>query len=311
MGPAQKKEPRLSPGPDVRASVGSLARRFRSFLRRVRTGSGCSGLWFAAVKPAHGVGANRPRDDFVRRDFLTFARTLVGRADQAAFGQNVRTLLDAILGTVAAGQNRIASLRVAALSSGNHILTASFAAANTLAPAVSPVLTDLWPAAGSGFNLAVDSNALNIGRSGKGTLGISIESLGGFAETVQLSCAAGLPPGYICEFSPDAVKGNGPSAFTIRDSASVADPWARPLGFFSFAMLAFSLLFLGASNRRAYMIDACILVCAISLLGACAASPSSAVKPQTFVVTIRAMSGSGSGMIVHDAQVCVTVGSAE
>lgn len=217
----------------------------------------------------------------------------------------------AILGTVAAGQNRIASLRVAALSSGNHILTASFAAANTLAPAVSPVLTDLWPAAGPGFNLAVDSNALNIGRSGKGTLGISIESLGGFAETVQLSCAAGLPPGYICEFSPDAVKGNGPSAFTIRDSASVADPWARPLGFFSFAMLAFSLLFLGASNRRAYMIDACILVCAISLLGACAASPSSAVKPQTSVVTIRAMSGSGSGMIVHDAQVCVTVGSAE
>ena len=215
-----------------------------------------------------------------------------------------------ILGTAAVGQNGIASLRVGPLSSGSHDLTAGFTAPDTLAPSVSPILTDVWPAAGPGFNLALDSNTLNIGRSGKATLGISIVSLGGFAGTAQLSCAAGLPPGYTCEFSPDVVKGDAASALTIRDSEGAADRSARPVVFFPFALFALSLFFFGASNRRAYVVDACILICAIGLLSSCAASPSTVTKPQRSIVTIRATYGSGSGAIIHDAQVCVSFRSA-
>ncbi|HEY4762217.1 MAG TPA: FG-GAP-like repeat-containing protein [Candidatus Acidoferrales bacterium] len=216
----------------------------------------------------------------------------------------------AILGTAPVGPNGIASLRVAPLSSGNHDLTAGFTAANTLAPAVSPILNDVWPAAGPGFNLALDSNALNIGQSGKGTLGISILSLGGFAGTAQLSCAAGLPPGYTCEFSPSVVEGNGASTLTIRDSAGIAEQSGSTLVIFSFTFLALSFLFLGVSNRRAYVMDACILICAIGLLSSCVASPSTTARSRTSIVTVRATFGSGGGAIVHDEQVCVTLRSA-
>jgi len=222
------------------------------------------------------------------------------------------TFLDsgAILGTAPVGPNGIASLRVAPLSSGNHDLTASFIAADTLAPSVSPVLTDVWPAAGPGFDVAVRSNALNVGPSGNGALEISIVSLGGFAEAIQLSCAAGLPPGYSCEFSPNVVTGNGATTLTIRDSAAVASLSARPRVFDSFAFLALSFLLLGVSNRRAFVMDACILICAIGLLSSCVASPSTAASSQTSIVTVRATFGSGGGAIVHDEQVCVTFRSA-
>lgn len=216
----------------------------------------------------------------------------------------------AILGTVPVGPNGIASLRLGPLLSGNHELTASFSAANSLAPSVSPALSDVWPAAGPGFDVAVGSNALNVGPSGKGTVGVSIVSLGGFAEAVQLSCAAGLPPGYTCEFSPSVITGNGATTLTIRDSAAVASLSARPLVFFSFAFLALGFWILGVSNRRAYVMDACILICAIGLLSSCVASPSTAVRSQTSIVTVRATFGSGGGAIVHDEQVCVTFSAA-
>src|SRR5580704_233842 len=59
-------------------------------------GSDCFRFRLAAIEPAHGVGANGPRSDLGRRDFFAFARTLVDRADQAAFDQNVRALADVV-----------------------------------------------------------------------------------------------------------------------------------------------------------------------------------------------------------------------
>jgi hypothetical protein len=232
-------------------------------------------------------------------------------APDAITGAQV-TFMDsgAILGTATVGPNGIASLLIGLLSSGNHDLTASFAAVNTLAPSVSPTLIDVWPSAGPGFDLVVGSNSLNIGPSGKGTLGISIISSAGFAGTAQLNCAAGIPPGYTCEFSPSFAKGDATATLTIRNSADIAEQSGSTLVFFSFSFLALSFLFLGVSNRRAYVIDACILICAIGLLSSCVASPSTTTRSQTSIVTVRATFGSGAAAIVHDEQVCVTFSSA-
>ena len=52
-------------------------------------------LRFAPVEPTHGVGANRPRSDLRRFVFLALAiRRQVDGADEAAFDEHVRALLD-------------------------------------------------------------------------------------------------------------------------------------------------------------------------------------------------------------------------
>src|ERR1700722_3193860 len=61
--PAQKKGPGSRRGRCGDASVGSLPRRFGSFLRSTGTGSDGLRFRFAAVEPAHGVGPNGPRGD--------------------------------------------------------------------------------------------------------------------------------------------------------------------------------------------------------------------------------------------------------
>ena len=57
--------------------------------------SGYLRLGFATVEPAHDVGVNGPGGDLRRGGLLALAvGTLVGRADQAAFDEDVRAFLD-------------------------------------------------------------------------------------------------------------------------------------------------------------------------------------------------------------------------
>src|SRR5580704_3644406 len=91
-----KKGPGFRRGRCADASVGSLTRRFGSFLRSTSTGSDGLRFRFVAVEPAHGIGVNGPRGDLRGGGLLAFPRTLVGRTDQAAFHQNVRALPDIV-----------------------------------------------------------------------------------------------------------------------------------------------------------------------------------------------------------------------
>src|SRR5580765_8872473 len=63
----------------------------------VRIGRWCLWFWLAAVELAHNIGANRPRSDLRGLGLLAFAvRLLVGRADEAAFDQDVSAFPDAV-----------------------------------------------------------------------------------------------------------------------------------------------------------------------------------------------------------------------
>jgi hypothetical protein len=54
-------------------------------------------FWLAAVEVAHNIGANRPRSDLRGLGLLPFAiRLLVGRADEAAFDEQVGAFLDGV-----------------------------------------------------------------------------------------------------------------------------------------------------------------------------------------------------------------------
>jgi len=58
-------------------------------------GRGRFGLGFIAVELSHDIRANRPQRDLRRLGLLALAvRLLVSRADEAAFDEDVRTLLD-------------------------------------------------------------------------------------------------------------------------------------------------------------------------------------------------------------------------
>jgi hypothetical protein len=58
-------------------------------LRRLR-GSRRAGPWFAAIEPAHDIGADGPRRNLRGLRLLAFAvRLFIGRADERAFDEYV------------------------------------------------------------------------------------------------------------------------------------------------------------------------------------------------------------------------------
>src|SRR5271165_2619856 len=91
-----EKGPGSTPGPDVFEQ--SERSRFRSaacFIRSSGTGSIHFGFRLAAIEFAHDIRTNRPRCNLHGFRLPAFAvRLLVGRADEAAFNEDVSALLD-------------------------------------------------------------------------------------------------------------------------------------------------------------------------------------------------------------------------
>jgi hypothetical protein len=80
------KEDRLE-----RSRIGRVER----FTRSGRTGIDCFRFGFATVELAHDIGADAPERLLVDFGFLAFAVSApVGRADEAALDEDVRTFLD-------------------------------------------------------------------------------------------------------------------------------------------------------------------------------------------------------------------------
>src|SRR5438552_12857466 len=78
-----------------RPSERSRIRRVERFTRSSGTGSDSFRFGFAAIELAHNIGANRPRSDLRGLGLLAFAvRLLVGRADEAAFDEDMSAFLD-------------------------------------------------------------------------------------------------------------------------------------------------------------------------------------------------------------------------
>src|SRR6202035_2839807 len=68
---------------------------FRPLARRIGAGGRRFRLWLAAIEFSHNIGANRPRRNLCGRRLLALAvGPLVGRADEAAFDEDVRAFLD-------------------------------------------------------------------------------------------------------------------------------------------------------------------------------------------------------------------------
>jgi Bacterial Ig-like domain (group 3)/FG-GAP-like repeat len=222
-------------------------------------------------------------------------------------GGNV-TFLDGgvILGTAQTNESGIASLRVAALASGTHSLSASFGGRADVAPSVSPTILDEWPETGPGFNVSLGASTMNVAPSSSDSLNIAVVTLPGFAQPVQLSCSAGVPAGYSCHFSPDVLNAGGTSILTIRASTNNTGKSPNPIALYAITAGLFALVFLGRPSRRSQTIVVLFLLCFAGALSGCGTSSFAEKRVKTVVLTIRAVSGSGVDAIVHSAQISTT-----
>jgi hypothetical protein len=218
------------------------------------------------------------------------------------------TFLDGgvILGTAQTSESGIASLRVPALASGGHSLSASFGGRASFAPSVSPTILDEWPETGPGFNVTLGASTMNVGPSRSDSLNVTVVALPGFARPVQMSCSTGVPAGYSCNFSPNDLNAGRTSTHTIRSSTNNAEKSPKPIPLFAIAAGLFAFVLLGRSSRRSHVVVVLLLCCFAGALGGCGISSLAENSAKTIVLTIRANSGSGVDAIVHSAQIAAT-----
>ena len=223
--------------------------------------------------------------------------------------QGTVTFLDsgAILGTAVTDQSGIASLQIRALAGGTHNFSASFGGAAEIAPSASPQFLDQWPETGPGFSVNLALRTLHISPLVSESLPITIETLPNFQQEVQVSCAAGLPEGYTCDFKPASFSGGGTSVLRIRRSTETVQTLPETISLYAIVLGFFSAVLLGGCSRRARAIALLLVCCNLGVLSACDVAPPAATQTRMTVLTIRAASGSGAGTIVHSTQIEVII----
>jgi hypothetical protein len=222
------------------------------------------------------------------------------------------TFLDngVILGIAYTGGTGSATLSAGKLASGTHNLSASFAGTREFAPSASPEFLDVWPDAGPGFFLSLGASSIHVSTEASEPFQIKIAPTSGFALPVQLSCAAGVPDGYECSFSPPLQEGTGTSILELRPTAKNSKQILVPVLSLALAGTLFVFVLLGDNSaRRVRLVGGLLACCAIFGVYGCGPASSGSTSPQINVLTIQASSGAGSGRIVQFAQVSVSLGA--
>jgi hypothetical protein len=208
-----------------------------------------------------------------------------------------------ILGTTSTDALGRALLPVSMLSSGSHNFSASFAGSSQFAPAVSPESMEQWPPSGPGFSIEFSSESLSVGLSRSEQLPIKIVPIGNFQESVRFSCLSELPDGYSCEFSPPALTGGGITHLSLQQQGTPRGKSSTRMAGYGIAVGLFALLLAFKEGRRPRCLV--ILLVTVNLLSLGCGDPVR--QPQAQVISVRATSGAGSGLIIHSAQVLIKV----
>ncbi|HEY2459680.1 MAG TPA: Ig-like domain repeat protein [Candidatus Acidoferrum sp.] len=240
----------------------------------------------------------------------------------------------ATLGTAALDSTGAAVYSSDSLPAGAHTITASYAGDNDFSAAVSPSLAQNI----SDFTLAATPANSAVTSGGRTTFVVTSGSIGGFSGPVSLQCQ-GLPATATCTFSPSqlTLSSGANSTSTLTVTTTRASASFRPLAptpqsptAFRFVMLhdaaariaataAASVLalitaliavafLLAAPHRRKQRLGWAISAVAFAA-GGCASTVPSPVsnQPQTFQITISAMSTTPGTHALHTTQLHLTV----
>jgi hypothetical protein len=230
-------------------------------------------------------------------------------SSQQAGPRGTVTFLDSgmILGTAATNGNGVATLRTGALAGGIHDFSASFAGGGQFAPGVSPAFRDQWFASGPEFSLNIEASSVDLPPAASAPVPVAVVPVGEFAQTVQLACASGVPDGYVCRFSPAALKGGGNSTLTIEPAAAVGltESLRKILTYSITAGLGVLVLLAGLRRRRLPVFARIIAYSAVGLLFGCGPMHFSETPSKIAVLTIRATSSVAPTTVIHGTQISV------
>ena len=219
-----------------------------------------------------------------------------------------------ILGSAAVDHSGTAILPVGVLASGDHHLTASFSGGLYFAPSASPVLHAMWPPTGPGFSLSISPTPVTETKANSELFRLSVTAPAAFAEPIRLSCADGLPAGYQCEVSPSTFEPGQTSYVKIWRPTNVSSGvhersrwvWAV-VATVIFLTSFYSFLDLLSHCHRGF-IRLWILswtLAGFAVLAACSGITSSNAHSKAFVMSVQAVSGTGTATIIHSVQVSV------
>ena len=211
-----------------------------------------------------------------------------------------------ILGKSTPDSSGIAVLLTSSLPSGIHRLTASYSGSSEDAPAVSPEFVEQWPASGPGFSIALSGESMRVSSAHSDPLSVSIAPIGSFQQSVYLACPSGVPSGYTCVFSPSALRGAGISYLTLQPAAKALSSSHGGRWVYGITLVFFAWFFVRRRERCLPYALAFSIAVGLTLTG-CGNPTLNVARPQSLVLSIQATSGSGAGLIVHSAQVIVTM----
>jgi hypothetical protein len=234
---------------------------------------------------------------------------LVSSASAVPQGKVTFLMDGTVLGSAPADQNgKVTLLSTAAPAGGQHQFWASYGGGAIYAPSVSPALDWSPQSAGSGFSLNLDADTVLVSPSSAATVHILISAPARSSETISLSCAAGLPQGYACDFSPASLTAPGVSTLTIGPSqlsqrTSGANWWRKGALGISLSLL----FFLPFVKRRRLRWPVLMLALSLAVVmpSGCSATGLNTQANEVSVLVVRASAGSGSNASVNSAQLTI------
>ncbi len=215
------------------------------------------------------------------------------------------------LGTGTLNSFGVATFQTAALTTGTHPITASYAGfVSTTAPAILPsasailsqVVTMAIDPSGSGFlmNITPGSLTLNVGHTG--IITVSITDVGGFNQPVALTCA-NLAPETSCTFLPSALvpAGGGNVTLQVATSAPRDCNTNTPYGGVSsnstprwpFGIAAATLCFIAIRRRRFKGLLLLVAATALTGISGCGRCTDLGTRPGNYSFQITAVAQGG------------------
>jgi Bacterial Ig-like domain (group 3)/FG-GAP-like repeat len=233
------------------------------------------------------------------------------------------------LGLFPLNSSGIATVPVTTLAAGANSITATYngdaGLTRSSSPAVSQVVQGLSP--GQDFSLTPSSSTASVMRGQAATYTVVVSPLGGFNQTVSLSCS-GAPTQSTCSLSPNSVTLNGsaPASVTVTvttvgNSALLAPPGAFPN--IRGALLLCTALFglpgllvlrsstARVSKRRSRFVSltgVCVVLLGLLPLG-CGGNGGhgGGTPPATYNLSLTGTFTSGSTTLTHNAKLTLVV----
>ncbi len=213
--------------------------------------------------------------------------------------------------TVAATPTGDAQFSSAALSTGSHTLSASYAGDGNFLPSSSPpVVVTVGSAAGADFSIAATgSAAVTVNAGSSATFFFAEAPLNGALSSPIVLAASGLPTGATATFTPAYLPpGSGSQTFsmTVQTIKTASVEWPRTL--LVAALLGFVLL---PRRRRDWLAFGSIAMLTAGLSGCgdrVSSADQSASQPRIYNITVNATATSNAGAtLLHSTTVTLTL----